>query len=173
MHLILLAALSLDGKLARTPHQFVNWSSKEDKRLFMRASKRAGVLIIGHNTWETLPAPLPGRLHIVLTRNPTAQQPIPGVVEFTSAPPPEIVADLTGRGYQEAIIGGGGTVNAMFLEHDLIDELWLTIEPLIFGGGIDLFAGHPFERRARLIHHELLNPHTLHLRYSLREASNE
>ena len=168
MHIICLAALTIDGKLARTSDHFVDWSSKEDKRIFMRTSKEAGVLIIGHNTYKTLPAPLPGRLHIVLTTRTEGKTPVPGQVEFTSAAPPEIVADLAARGYTRAIVGGGGLINSMFLQHDLIDEIWVTVEPLIFGGGIDLFAGVPTDRRARLIHLEQLNPDTIHLRYSLR-----
>jgi dihydrofolate reductase len=168
MHIICLAAVTIDGKLARTPEHFVDWSSREDKRIFMRASKEAGVLIIGHNTYKTLPAPLPGRLHIVMTTTTAGKTPIPGQVEFTSAAPPAVVADLAARGYTRAVVGGGGLINSMFLQHDLIDELWVTVEPLIFGGGIDLFAGVPFDRRARLLHLEQLNADTIHLRYSLR-----
>src|SRR5690348_1413488 len=99
MRIICLAALTLDGKLARTAEHFVNWSSLEDKRLFMRTSKEAGVLILGHNTYKTFPGPLPERLHIVLTTQPAAQTTIPGVVEFTSAAPPAVVAGLAARGY--------------------------------------------------------------------------
>jgi dihydrofolate reductase len=168
MHIICLAAVTIDGKLARTPAHFVDWSSKEDKRIFMQTSKEAGVLIIGHNTYKTLRAPLPGRLHVVLTTNTADKTPLPGVVEFTSATPPDIVADLAQRGYTRAVLGGGGRTNSLFLQDDLIDEIWLTVEPLIFGGGIDLFAGVPFDRRTRLIHLEQLNPNTIHLRYSLR-----
>jgi len=168
MRIICLAALTLDGKLARTAEHFVNWSSKEDKRLFMRTSKEAGVLIVGHNTYKTLPGPLPGRLHMVLTTHPAAQMAIPGVVEFTSAAPPAVVADLAARGYTSAVLGGGGQINRLFLEYDLIDEIWLTVEPLIFGDGVGLFAGQPLDRRARLIHLEQLNADAVHLRYSLR-----
>lgn len=168
MRVLLLAAMTLDGKIARTHVDFVNWSSKEDKRLFMQTTKAAGVLILGHNTYKTLSAPLPGRLHIVLTRSPAEQTPIPGVVEFTAADPPTLLADLAARGYTTAVLGGGGGVNRLFLAHDLVDEVWLTIEPVIFGTGVALFEGEPFERRAHLIHQEPLGPGGVHLRYSLR-----
>ncbi len=168
MRVLLLAALTLDGKLARTHVDFVDWSSKEDKRLFMQTTKAAGVLILGHNTYKTFPAPLPGRLHMVLTRTPADHPPIPGVVEFTNAEPRAIIADLAARGYETAIVGGGGAINRLFLTYDLIDEIWLTVEPVIFGTGVSLFAGAPFERRAQLIHQESLGPGGVHLRYSLR-----
>ncbi len=168
MRVLLLAALTLDGKLARTHVDFVDWSSREDKRLFMQTTKAAGVLILGHNTYKTFPAPLPGRLHIVLTHTPADQSPIPGVVEFTNADPRAILADLAARGHDKVIVGGGGAINRLFLTYDLIDEIWLTVEPVIFGTGVSLFAGAPFERRAQLIHQEPLGPGGVHLRYSLR-----
>jgi dihydrofolate reductase len=168
MRVLLLAALTLDGKIARTHVDFVNWSSKEDKRLFMHTTKEAGVLILGHNTYKTFPAPLPGRLHIVLTRSPAEQTPVPGVVEFTNADPRAIVDDLAARGYATAVLGGGGGINRLFLAHDLVDEIWLTVEPVIFGTGVALFEGEPFERRAQLIRQEPLGPGGVHLRYSLR-----
>ena len=168
MRVLLLAALTLDGKLARTHVDFVNWSSKEDKRLFMHTTKAAGVLILGHNTYKTFPAPLPGRLHMVLTRTPAEQTPIPGVVEFTNAAPPAVLASLAARGYTTAVLGGGGAINRLFLAADLVDEIWLTVEPVIFGTGVALFEGAPFERRAELIHLEPLGPGGVHLRYRLR-----
>nr|AIA16162.1 RibD C-terminal domain protein [uncultured bacterium] len=168
MKIMLLAAVTLDGKIARNEHHFVDWSSREDKKMFFATSKQAGVIIVGHNTYKTLPAPLPGRLHVVLTTNTADKVAVPGQVEFTSDPPEKIVADLEARGYTEAVLTGGAQINALFLKAGLVDEVWLTVEPLIFGVGIDLFRGTPFDVRARLIHMEQLNDGgTLHLRYSL------
>lgn len=169
MKILLLAAVTLDGKIARNTHHFVDWSSREDKKLFFATSKRAGVIIVGNNTYKTLPGPLPGRLHIVLTTNLDDKENIPGSVEYTNSTPQEIVAGLEARGYTEAVLTGGAQINSLFLQHDLVDEIWLTIEPLIFGAGIDLFRGTEFDLRAKLIHVEKLNEEgTLHLRYSLR-----
>src|SRR2546423_15593221 len=102
MKIILMAAVTIDGKIARNETHFVNWSSHEDKKLFFETSKRAGVMIMGHNTYNTLPAPLPGRLHIVLTNHPEDKQGIPGSVEFTNLAPEQIATDLEARGYTEA-----------------------------------------------------------------------
>jgi dihydrofolate reductase len=167
MKITLMAVLTLDGKIARNEHHYVDWSSKEDKRLFFGATKRAGVLILGHNTYKTFPSPLPGRLHIVLTTDTSNKTDVPGHVEYTSASPEEIVADLEARGYAEAILAGGAQVNALFLKAGLVDELSLTIEPVVFGSGIDLFRGAEFDVRWRLAHMEKLNDlGSLLLRYS-------
>ena len=169
MRILLLAAVTLDGKIARNTHHFVNWSSREDKKLFFATSRQAGVIIVGNNTFKTLPSPLPGRLHIVLTTTLEGKVNISGSVEYTDRTPPEIVADLEARGYTEAVLTGGAQINALFLQHGLVDEIWLTVEPLIFGAGIDLIRGLEFDLRAKLIHIEKLNEDgTVHLRYSLR-----
>ncbi len=170
MRVILLAVVSLDGKIARQAAHLSDWSSPEDKRVFRAATRRAGVMILGHSTYKTLGRPLPGRLHIVLTRTPAAQTDIPGRVEFTAAPPAAVLADLAGRGYTTAALVGGAQINALFLAADLVDELWLTVEPLIFGTGLPLFAGASFDRRAHLISLQPLNADTFLAKYSLRTA---
>nr|AIA17331.1 RibD C-terminal domain protein [uncultured bacterium] len=168
MKISLMCAITLDGKIARNEHHFVDWSSREDKRLFFATTKRAGVLIIGNNTYRTFSAPLPGRLHIVLTSDTSDKINIPGQVEYTSASPEEIAADLKARGFEEAILAGGGQVNTLFLKANLIDELLLTLEPVVFGSGIDLFRSGELDARWRLVHMEKLNDiGSLHLRYTL------
>jgi dihydrofolate reductase len=157
MKIILMAAVTIDGKIARHESHFVDWSSREDKKLFYSTSKRAGVIIVGHNTYRTFPSPLPGRLHVVLTTNVEGKESIPGEVEYTSDTPEQIVASLEARGYTEAVLTGGAQINALFLKANLVDEIWMTIEPLIFGLGVDLFRGVAFERRAALLHVETLN----------------
>ena len=170
MKIMLLAAVTIDGKIARNEFHFVDWSSREDKKLFFATSKRAGVIILGNNTYKTFPAPLPGRLHVVLTTTLEGKENVPGVVEYTNEPPERIVTNLEARGYTEAVLTGGAQVNALFLKAGLVDEIWLTVEPLVFGVGIDLFRGAPFDVKARLVHFEKLNDEgTVHLRYSLRE----
>ena len=67
MRVLILAAITVDGKIARGDAEFTGWSSREDKRLFARTSREAGVVVMGRRTFETLPAPLPGRLNVVLS----------------------------------------------------------------------------------------------------------
>ncbi len=168
MRIILIAAVTLDGKMARHAAHLSDWTSPEDKRIFREETRRAGVVILGNNTYKTLARPLPGRLHIVLTRDPAGKPAIPGVVEFTDAPPAAIVADLERRGYRAAALTGGAQVNSLFLAADLVDEIWLTVEPLIFGRGIGVFEDAVFDRRARLVELRQLNEGAFLARYSLR-----
>jgi dihydrofolate reductase len=169
--IILLAVVTIDGKLARNQHHFVDWSSPEDKKLFFSTTRKAGVLIVGHNTFRTFPSPLPGRLHVVLTRDTSDKTDVPEAVEYTDKSPQEIVAGLEERGYSEAVMAGGAGENTLFLKAALVDELWLTIEPLIFGTGIDLFNGAEFDLHATLISVEQLNEGgTVHLKYMVNKT---
>ena len=78
MKIILMAAVTLDGKIARNEAHFVDWSSHEDKKLFYATSKRARVLILGNNTFKTFPhlaGPPPHRPHLHHRRQAKHPQP--------------------------------------------------------------------------------------------------
>ena len=123
------------------------------------------MLIVGHNTFRAFPSPLAGRLHVVLTRDTSDKADVPGVVEYTSKAPQEIVTSLEARGYSEAVMAGGAGANTLFLKAGLVDVIWLTVEPLIFGAVIELFRGEEFDLRASLISLAQLNERgTVHLK---------
>lgn len=165
MRVLLLAAITVDGKIARTPHELNDWSSREDKRLFARTSREAGVIIWGRRTYETLPAPLPGRLHVVLTTRP--ERAAPPNIEFTAEAPAGILASLGARGYTSAVLAGGAQTYRAFLDARLVDELWLTVEPLAFGAGISLFGDDPLDLRLTLLESQPLGEQAVHLRYQV------
>jgi len=165
MRVLLLAAITIDGKIARSSNEIIDWSSPEDKRMFMQVSQEAGVLIMGLRTYETLKQPLPDRLHVVLTHH--TNRPRPEHVEFTSATPALIVADLQKRGFETAILAGGARIYRSFIDARLVDELWLTVEPLAFGSGISLLGDDPLNLRLLLVQSELLNESSLQLRYRI------
>ena len=140
--IVLIAAVSADGKIAeRGDQSSLDWTSKEDTQFFVKRTKEAGVVIMGRKTFETIGRPLKERLTIVMTsllEGKTSQE---GVLEYTTASPKEILADLDSRGYKEAAICGGSSVYGQFLKEGLVDELFLTIEPVLFGSGVPLASG--------------------------------
>jgi dihydrofolate reductase len=172
---LLLAALTVDGKIARHAHELTAWSSSDDKRLFARTSQEAGVVIMGRHTFETLPAPLPGRQHIVLTRRAATGLPalLSAQVEFTDDPPARIVRRLAERGYASAVLGGGAQTFRAFLTAGVVDELWLTIEPLAFGSGIALLGDEPLDLRLRLLECRRLGEQSVLLRYAPQPSADE
>lgn len=133
-------AQTLDGKIGKDAEHFPDWTGKADKKLFVQVTKKAGVLIMGRKTFDTLKRPLPGRHHVIMTRSPQKSQ--WANLEFSQSSPSQILENLSQKNFSEVIIAGGAQINGLFLKDQLIDELWITISPIIFGQGISLFPSN-------------------------------
>ena len=138
MKTFLIVAITADGFIAKDPSTNDAWdyTSKGDRGFFVEMTKKAGVVIMGSATYETIGKPLPDRLNIVYSRTPKK---IEGV-EVTQKDPEELLNDLGNRGYKEVTIIGGAQIFTLFMERKLIDTVYLTIEPLFFGNGVNLFT---------------------------------
>ena len=60
-------------------------------------------------------------------------------VEIYSGSIPDLIYNLKNKGYQHAYIDGGKVITS-FLNLQLIDELTLTVAPILLGSGIPLFG---------------------------------
>lgn len=169
MKVIAIAAITADGMIARHAQQYTNWTSQEDKQMFAAASRQAGVIVMGRATFQTFPKPLKDRLHVVLTAHPEAFISTPGVVEYTDAAPADILRALEERQFSEVIIGGGASVYRQCIEAGLVDELWLTVEPVLFGKGVSLLGNESVDIRMRLLEVVQLSSDTVQLKYALRD----
>jgi dihydrofolate reductase len=161
--LILLMALTVDGKSGLNADHFPDWTGSADKRMFKTISQRAGVIIMGSRTYDTIGRPLPGRLNIVMTRNPERVSHHPGL-RYTDRSAVEVLEMIAGAGYTEAILAGGATINDLFIAADLVDELIVTFAPLTFGQGLGLY-NLAKTLRLSLLEHQTLDAHTLMVRY--------
>ncbi len=138
MKITLLMALSLDGKIGLNDGHFPDWTAKGDKRLFAKLTKQAGVLVRGRKTYDTIGKPLPERHTMVMTRNKNLISDHSDLT-YTGDTPAQIVADLADK-YDEIIIAGGAQINTIWQQSGLITDIIVTINPVILGGGIGLFA---------------------------------
>ena len=94
---------------------------------------------MGSKTFDTFGVPLPGRKNVIMTRDPK-RVPHQNNLVFTDKKPGDILKMLEKEGYSEVILAGGSLVNSLFAEENLIDEIVVTISPVIFGHGISLFS---------------------------------
>ncbi len=138
MKCFIIAALTADGYIAKNPNTpSTTWTSAEDKKRFVEISKRAGVIVLGQNTWMTFGSKaLKGRLNVVYSPNPL---PAAEGMETTMKSPADLLKELESRGFKEVAICGGSQIYTMFMKSGLVDTLYLTIEPVLFGDGIRLF----------------------------------
>ena len=87
---------------------------------------------------------------VLTTQNLKVPENLTGKVRFESGSPQEIVAKLAKEGKEHLYIDGGITVQR-FLEAKLIDELTITVIPILLGSGIQLFSNRGVEQPLELI----------------------
>lgn len=167
MKTFLIAALSADGFIAKDSGHLADWTSNEDKRFFVEITKKAGVIIMGQNTYETIGKPLPDRLNIVYSYDKEYEG-----VEVTQKNPKELLLDLEERGYKEVVIGGGAQIYTMFMEQGLVDKLYLSIEPVIFGKGMTLF-NKELDIKLQLENESKLGDQTILLEYTIVKTKSD
>jgi dihydrofolate reductase len=142
MKTFIIAAVSADGFIAKDATHAAFWTSKEDKARFVKLTREAGVVIMGSTTYATLPRPLKERRNIVYTKSKTFENP---ETETTQEKPQDLIERLKkelgpdGKPIQSIAICGGSQIYSMFLKARVVDKIYLTIEPIIFGKGISLF----------------------------------
>jgi dihydrofolate reductase len=72
------------------------------------------------------------------------------------------------QGFKQALLVGGGKIANSFFLDNLINEVWLTIEPRIFGTGKVLAEGRRLDVPLKLISTKKLNTKgTLLLKYKV------
>lgn len=162
MKVFIIAAITTDGFIALERNHPADWTSKEDKKLFVELTKRAGVVIMGRNTYETIGKALPHRLNIVYTSRPLDNP----QVQTTQENPEDLIRRLEQEGYQEVAVCGGQVVYDLFLKSNMVDEIYMTIEPKLFGVGISL-AKSFMKTDLKLINYKKLNDDTLNLHYKV------
>lgn len=191
MQVILLAAISVDGKIAeRTDQTSLDWTSKEDTKFFVEKTKEVGVVIMGRKTFETIGKPLKGRRVIVLSREVNGMTPasgpadssrlfpsagdhavfsvIPpeGIVEYVNLSPHHLLKRLENEGHDAVVVAGGSSVYSQFLRDGLVTDLYLTVEPVLFGTGIS-FSSDVDRINMQFVEMRMLGSQSILLHYRL------
>ena len=128
MNVILIAAITADGYIARHSNEIVEWSL--DLQLF-KEQTMGFPIIMGSNTKKTLTADLTGRKEIVVHRTDSPKEILAGIKAST------------------CFVIGGGMTNTLFSSY--LTHLYLTVHPLIFAKGIKLFEGLAGELNLSLV----------------------
>lgn len=163
IEIFIIVATSMDGFIAKDSKEpSTNWTSKEDKQHFVEKTKDAGAIIMGLNTFNTIGRALPKRRNIVYSPNKIDVDNI----ETTTLPPNDLIKKLEEEGVKKVAICGGSTIYTMFLNSGLVNKIYLTIEPVIFGSGMKLFTDS-IPTNLKLINQEKRGE-TLFLEYELK-----
>lgn len=166
MKVILYMATTVNGYIAKenddTPWSDAVWDS------YYKIAKQFKAIILGRRTYEIMKEAnefekIGNPFTVVVTNEDFAHN-----SSFVIAKSPkEALKILKGKNFAKVLIGGGGRLNASFMKENLIDEIILDIEPLVFGKGIKLFSDEDFEAKLELIETKSLSKNTIQLHYRI------
>lgn len=176
--IVLVAATSINGKITNG-HQEDSflWTSSGDKKYFSKLIKSSDLVIMGRQTYLVNRSKFDltrKPLRLIITHHPQdfSQSTIPNHLEFTSSTPNQIINRYSKK-YKQILIVGGAQINSLFLKENLIDEIYLTIEPLVFGQGKNLLKNIYLSRKCKLISlKKLSSSGTLLLKYKIIKNEN-
>ncbi len=139
---IAIAAMTVDGKIATRSGEFTGWTSKEDKDVLHRILDDADAVIAGRTTYESAKKPLSKRNCIVFTHSAGNAAGLRNVSEkclFCDPQKADIKRIIQEAGYKKIVVLGGTQTYTYCLRNNMLDEIYLTIEPIVFGKGLSLF----------------------------------
>ncbi len=166
MKVILYVASTINGILASKDNK-TPWSDEEFKSFFENV-KDVGNVIVGRKTFplflDTDFADMGNPVVIVLTHD--ENQIDKEKVKYVSSPQ-EALEVLEKEGFETVLVTGGGETNGAFLKENLIDEIYLDVEPMVFGEGIPTFVPNDTNLKLEFIDSKMLNKNTIQLHYKV------
>jgi len=138
----LFIATSLDGFIAG-PGDDLGWLFHDGDYGYAAFWAGIDTVLVGRRTYDVARRfpewPYAGRNVVVFTRQGDAGIATPRTVA-TARPPAEVVAELRARDGRDLWLVGGGALVATFMEAGLIDDVIVSIHPVLLGDGIPLVA---------------------------------
>ncbi|MGA8893120.1 MAG: dihydrofolate reductase family protein [Anaeromyxobacteraceae bacterium] len=165
---------SLDGFIAG-PDDELDWLERggvpvEDNG-FGEFFASVDALLVGRRTWEVVSRfpmwPYGDKPLFVLTRRPAQGS---HGERFVDGAPAGILAALGDQGFRRVYVDGGRVVS-QFLAVGLLDELTVSILPVVIGRGIRLFDDAGPERWLDLVSSRVFGSGMVQLRYAARRPS--
>ncbi len=166
MKVILYMAISLNGMIAKSDDD-TSWISKEEWDSYSLVVRTAGNLIVGHRTYN------------ILTKQPEFSEfkdvklVVVAQENFQTLAPNHLVAHSSKEAlkllsdFEQVVVAGGGTLNASFIEENLVDEIFIDIEPIILGRGIPLFKDKDFESKLKFVGQKKISDNEIQLHYEV------
>lgn len=144
----IMMAMSLDGFVARLDHS-LDWLNKletqNEDHGFAEFQERMDVIVMGSGSFRTVlgfggwPYTIPC---IVMSRTMTDEdvpEELRGKVEVSTLEPKALLVSLEKRGLKRAYVDGGAVIRS-FVQAGLIEDMKITIVPILLGGGIRIFG---------------------------------
>jgi len=168
MKVVLYMAISANGIIAKNDDD-TSWISQEEWNSYSQATRKAKCLIVGRRTYHILTnQPEFSELRDVKLIAVSKEDFKTSADNHFIAHSPKEALELL-KDYEEVIVAGGGTINASFLAENLVDEIYLDIEPIFIGQGIPIFKGQDFETKLELIGESKISNNEIQLHYKIKK----
>ena len=149
--IILNIASSIDGFIARENGE-IDWLPEITDSSFADFLKNVDTVIMGKTTYDQVLTfgeyPYKGMKSYVFTRNP--DQPKDEHVEFVSDVDKFVKENVSNSGKDIWLVGGAEIIS-FFLNRGLVNEIVLSIIPVVLGKGVPLFKNIQKETKLELI----------------------
>lgn len=150
----------------------VTFVSKHQWDALREVINSVGVAVIGRRTYEILhdykeaERISKGIGIFVMTRKPGMKSENPNIV-FTNETPQAVLRAIEAMGFDEVLIAGGGRINSLFMSLDLVDEIYMNIEPTFIGRGTRMFSDARFEKKLDIIDVKKLSHNEIQIHYRI------
>jgi len=167
---ILYIAASLDGYIAK-PNDDLSFLSivengSEDYGYHQFLST-VDTVVLGRKTYDWVMTQVPEFPHADLETYVITRQAMPdvGEIHFYSGDLPRLLAKLKAEDGQNIFIDGGAELVNHLLKNRLIDEIILSIIPILLGEGVRLFQDIRIEQRLTLLKSQTYEKGLVQLHY--------
>lgn len=170
-------AISLNGKIAKEDGS-VGWldeipNPENDDYGYSAFYESIDATIQGYTTYKQIldwgiDFPYSGKENYVLTKKQDLQD--NSDVKFISENHTSFIKSLKEKKGKDIWLIGGGIINTMLLNSNLIDEIYVFVMPIVLSGGIDLFGAIPNETQLVLSSSKNYNSGVVELRYLINKS---
>ena len=168
MKISLYMAISANGFITKGKSNY-DWVSEEDWDQFYSYIKKNDAVIMGRKTMEQfgeIEFPIKKVFNIVLSANKKLHKNTKDLV-IMKGTPQNIVSFANIKGFEKLLIIGGENINGQFLKANLVNEIVLSVHPIIIKKGLTLFGKNIKGVRLNLINSKNINNELVQIRYKV------
>ncbi len=168
MKVILYMAITANGLIAKEDDD-TSWISTEEWSTYSKLARKIGNIIVGKRTYDIFTKQiefqeLKDTKFVVVTHHNFKTL---SNHHFIAKSPKDALKFF--KNDDELIVAGGGILNGAFMKENLVDEIYIDIEPIVFGKGIPVFASSDFQTKLELIETKMLSKNTIQLHYRVKK----
>ncbi|MFP4060164.1 MAG: dihydrofolate reductase family protein [Bacteroidota bacterium] len=165
---ILFIATSLDGYIAGKDGN-LDWLFTDGDYGYGNFINSIDTTLMGYNTYNDILSfgeyPYPDKKNYVFSRTHKKEDDHP--TEFIYTDIPKFVRELKNKKGKNIWLVGGGQVNTVLWNEGLIDELIISVHPVILGEGVTLFSGKKQVKNLKLNSMQKFDNGLVQLRYTI------